>query len=632
MKKENLININLKSLFSKNIFFLITIFFISFKRSITRNCVKRDTLVKSLPNFTAKFDDFPCLYSGFINIDKTHNSNIFYVLISKIEEDPDSPLTIWLNGGPGSSSLLALFTEMGPFTIKKSNLNLNEGFSWSQYSNILLIDQPVGTGYSFTNHSDGIPKNQAEISTQLYDFLQKFFTEYSDLSKKPIFIFGENYSGKYIPEITEKIQAENIKIENGESLFLKKINLKKIAIGNGLFDTKYQRTSRKDLAKGLNLLSEYDDESQYDYLSQKCEFSLSNSVSDSYKSCDDILDFLMTISGDVYKYDVRKSSDVDDDLFYDMEKYLNLDSTAQSLFVYNTTIKERNKYFSYTNSSVMEVLKDDVYSSTSLPTLEKILNNYNIPVFLYAGQFDLVEGPKGIERAINSLNFTYKNEYMNSQRNLWKIKVGNNEYVIAGYIKQSKYLTFITIRNAGHYPFFTRPGSMLDFVRHVLSNETQWVCPDNKCSLVQGKCSFMNKCYGNGHCDESTAGKCKCKENFYGPECSLEVEALNNGNLKMLPKNVKLLHMDDYKSDILLEVDSDDKNLVVSLLDKKDHENLYDIGKHQIAYRMMNKKLILYLEKDKFENFLIVITNIEFKHEININVLIDHYSKYFFLF
>lgn len=599
--------------------------------TITKECKQKDSLVLSLPNFSGAKESFPCIYSGFIQIDKNYNSQIFYVLLSKneFEEDDDSPLTIWLNGGPGLSSLIGLFTEMGPLKFSNDlSLVLNGNTSWTRLTHLLLVDQPVGTGYSFIGDESGMPKNQAEASLQFYKFFQKFLTLHDDLSHKPVFLTGENYAGKYIPEITERIIEENIKIEKNESSFTHKINLKKILIGNGLFDTKYQRSARKDLAKGINLMSEFDDESQYDYLSQKCEFSLSNNLKESAKDCDNILNYLLTIAGDVNKYDVRKSSDSEAQLIAALEHYLNLEETVSALHVKNNTIKSAGKYFSFANETVKEQMQEDINFYSSLPKLEKILNNYEIPVILFAGQFDLVEGPQGLERAVHSLNFSFKKEFENKPRSLWKIPIDQNKSVIAGYIKQVGNLALITMRNAGHFAPLGRPGSMFDLMQHVLSDEKEWKCPDDKCSLAKSKCLFMNKCNGNGSCGEPTGGKCICNENFYGPDCSLHVESLTTGTYKILPRNIKLLHFDDFENDILLEVDSDDKNIVISLIDKNEHEYVYDIKKHQVAYQMQNKKLILYLEKDKFANSIIVVQNQEFKHEIEIKTYIDHYSKF----
>ena len=84
------------------------------------------------------------------------------------------------------------------------------------------------------------------------------------------------------------------------------------------------------------------------------------------------------------------------------------------------------------------------------------------------------------------------------------------------------------------------------------------------------------------------------------------------------------------KKIFLIEIDSDDSNLVISLIDKNEHEYIYDYKKHQVDYRMTNKKLILYLEKDKFFNSIITIQNLSIEKTILLNTYIDFYSKFIY--
>ena len=76
------------------------------------------------------------------------------------------------------------------------------------------------------------------------------------------------------------------------------------------------------------------------------------------------------------------------------------------------------------------------------------------------------------------------------------------------------------------------------------------ICRDHNCSLSETKYSFMNKSNGNGLCDDTTAGKCKCHNDFYGPDCSLVVEPLLTADYYMKPRQVRLLHMDNFEKDI----------------------------------------------------------------------------------
>uniref|UniRef100_A0A914DAL2 Serine carboxypeptidase n=1 Tax=Acrobeloides nanus TaxID=290746 RepID=A0A914DAL2_9BILA len=65
------------------------------------------------------------------------------------------PLVLWLNGGPGCSSLLGFFEELGPFFPNTDGTTLFENvFSWNKLANVLFIESPHGVGYSYTTGGD----------------------------------------------------------------------------------------------------------------------------------------------------------------------------------------------------------------------------------------------------------------------------------------------------------------------------------------------------------------------------------------------------------------------------------------------------------------------------------------------
>lgn len=53
--------------------------------------------------------------------------------------------------------------------------------------------------------SQGIPTDESQIATDLYDGLQAFFAQNDDLQKRPLFITGESYAGKYVPALGELV-------------------------------------------------------------------------------------------------------------------------------------------------------------------------------------------------------------------------------------------------------------------------------------------------------------------------------------------------------------------------------------------------------------------------------------------
>jgi len=142
------------------------------------------------------------------------------------EENPASaPVVLWLNGGPGSSSLLGFLTEEGPLLINATGGLMENPWSWTKYVNLLALEAPVGVGYSYCSRQ--LEKIGPCINTDRYTasasraaLVDFFTTKFPELAKNDFFITGESYAGVYIPTLTKEI------LDNSD------LNLKGIAVGD----------------------------------------------------------------------------------------------------------------------------------------------------------------------------------------------------------------------------------------------------------------------------------------------------------------------------------------------------------------------------------------------------------------
>jgi vitellogenic carboxypeptidase-like protein len=177
-----------------------------------------------------KIDQFE-MYSGFFTIDAATDSNTYFVFSKAQSGKKDAPVLLWLQGGPGASSLFGLFTELGPFNIDKDMKIAPREISWNKDYHMLFLDNPLGTGFSFTGELDRMATNQTTVGQDLYSALSQFYELFPDLRANDFFVTGESYAGKYVPSCAFEIHNQNQKVEAA-----KKINLKGIAIGDGAFD------------------------------------------------------------------------------------------------------------------------------------------------------------------------------------------------------------------------------------------------------------------------------------------------------------------------------------------------------------------------------------------------------------
>ena len=187
-------------------------------------------------------------YSGYYKL-KTGvlAKNYFYWFFeSRSPTAATDPVVLWMTGGPGCSSEVALFGENGPCTVTPDGANTtNNPFSWNSNANLLYIDQPAGTGFSY---GKGLDDHEEGVATDMYDFLQQFFKEHSQFQKNDFFAFGESYAGHYVPATTHKIWQNNNDLPAGAI----SINLKGTAVGNGLTDPEEQYKHYVDMIKSTN--------------------------------------------------------------------------------------------------------------------------------------------------------------------------------------------------------------------------------------------------------------------------------------------------------------------------------------------------------------------------------------------
>ncbi|KAJ5780783.1 hypothetical protein N7457_005943 [Penicillium paradoxum] len=139
-------------------------------------------------------------YSGLLSNAPHGNSSLFFWFFPSTNPAANKELTIWLNGGPGCSSLDGLLQENGPFLWQPGVYEpVRNPYSWTNLTNIVYIDQPAGTGLS---PGPATVQDEIDVSNQFNDFWQRFIQTFSMQGYK-IYITGESYAGQYIPYLAD---------------------------------------------------------------------------------------------------------------------------------------------------------------------------------------------------------------------------------------------------------------------------------------------------------------------------------------------------------------------------------------------------------------------------------------------
>jgi len=146
-------------------------------------------LAKSLA--TVHIDDLQWLlsYSGYLTVNKTYNSNLFFWYFPAKNNPSTAPVVLYLQGGPGASSMFAIFVENGPFSLTADKKLKPRKYSWHLDHNVLYIDNPVGTGFSFTDSDAGYATNEVDVGNDLYSAMTQFFHTILRGQRQPILYF-----------------------------------------------------------------------------------------------------------------------------------------------------------------------------------------------------------------------------------------------------------------------------------------------------------------------------------------------------------------------------------------------------------------------------------------------------------
>ncbi|SZF01311.1 unnamed protein product [Blumeria hordei] len=159
----------------------------------------------ALPEFTFDIGES---YAGSIPISSDINdpNQLWFWFFPSTNPLAEREVTIWLNGGPGCSSLDGLIQENGPFLWQSGTYQpIQNPYSWTNLTNVIYIDQPVSTGFSSGNIT---VENENDVSTHFLAFWKNFISKFK-MEGYEVYITGESYAGQYIPYIASAMLDAN---------------------------------------------------------------------------------------------------------------------------------------------------------------------------------------------------------------------------------------------------------------------------------------------------------------------------------------------------------------------------------------------------------------------------------------
>eukprot|EP00928_Gymnodinium_smaydae_P089587 TRINITY_DN73529_c0_g1_i1.p1 TRINITY_DN73529_c0_g1~~TRINITY_DN73529_c0_g1_i1.p1 ORF type:complete len:473 (+),score=68.68 TRINITY_DN73529_c0_g1_i1:54-1421(+) len=396
-------------------------------------------------------------YAGMLAINSTYNKHLFYWFVEALEGNVPgkTPLLIWMNGGPGASSITGLLAEnIGPINLAlvDGEIKLKDNpDTWAREYNILIIDNPVGAGFSYTNEG-GHVKTQEEMRSEYHDGLSQFLALHSEYRTNPVWVTGESYGGKYVPNVAFEIHSR------GE------LNLQGVIIGNGMYKPLVQYPTIPDFAYNEGILDEHSYALAKEKISE-CTFMIRQGrLAEAKVFCEAAVDWMYgsneTGAGQFY-YDLGlEDGSFFDDLTAAMGKWLNSPETRAALHVGSHIWVQADE-----KGPVADALIDDFVTDQSIQVLASLLDaTKRYEIVMYNGVRDgSLCNHVGNLLAMNDIPWAGQLRFRNSYNSPFKV-----DKKVAGYARKADKLSYYTLLRTGHLVPTVVPAVGRALVDHVV--------------------------------------------------------------------------------------------------------------------------------------------------------------------
>ncbi|PKA64721.1 Serine carboxypeptidase-like 50 [Apostasia shenzhenica] len=374
--------------------------------------------------------------SGYLTFNHTSNSSsaaalffAFYEAQNPLSLLSQTPLLLWLQGGPGCSSMVGNLFELGPWLLSDDLRLRPNPFSWNHRFGLLFIDSPIGTGFSPAASPASIPSDQPTIAAHLFAALQSFFSSHPpSFRSRPFFLTGESYAGKYVPAAGYHILRQNPLVP--PSL---RINLAGIVVGNGLTHPVAQVGTHAATANFAGLINDRQRARLEELQDEAILLTREGRWPEASTARNRVFDCLQNATGLATLFDLTKKRPYGT---AKLEGFLNAEEVKAALGA------EKSPAWVECSDAVAEVLHGDVMKSVKF-MLEEVLRKTR--VLLYQGIFDLRDGVASSEAWMKVMEWEGIGRFMAAERKVWRV-----EGEVAGYLQRWGKLTHVVVSGAGH--------------------------------------------------------------------------------------------------------------------------------------------------------------------------------------
>ncbi|KAK3164306.1 hypothetical protein QOZ80_1AG0015610 [Eleusine coracana subsp. coracana] len=391
-------------------------------------------------------------FSGYVTVNERNGRALFYWFFEAHASPAQKPLLLWLNGGPGCSSVgYGAASELGPLLVNDNGTGFEfNKFSWNREANVLFLESPVGVGFSYTNTTSDLNKlDDRFVAEDTYNFLVNWFSRFPQYKSNDFYISGESYAGHYVPQLAELVYERNKHLERNQH-----INLKGFVVGNGITDEYYDEKALVEFAWSHSVISDQ----IYENVKNVCDFRLPYFTNE----CADAMDLVYTHSASSVETNAKKkfkrlrmSSGYDPCYSTHIEDYFNR-IDVQKLLHANVSGWIKDRRWTICSYSIFNNYDMGIFSVRHI--YDKLIKA-GLRVWIYSGDVDGRVPVIGSRYWTEALGLPIK-----SQWQPWYLKDQ-----VAGRFVEYEGLTMATVRGAGHDVPQDKPAEALVIISSFFS-------------------------------------------------------------------------------------------------------------------------------------------------------------------
>mmetsp|Transcript_12420 Transcript_12420/g.24648 ORF Transcript_12420/g.24648 Transcript_12420/m.24648 type:complete len:485 (+) Transcript_12420:29-1483(+) len=423
----------------------------------------------------------PTQHSGFLTFtgDRKDASkpeiNTFFWYLPALNGDEEAPLLIWLQGGPGGSSLYGMFEEIGPMGVD-ANMTLyprDPDYNWNQKYSLLFLDNPCGVGFSWSNSESCFVKDEQTVGSDLRLAMLQFYKLFPELKENELYITGESYAGKYVPAFSYTIFSANKNLQPSDDEY---INFKGLSVGDGAMSPETQFFGFGDLLYNVAMINGRERQVIDDYEAKSRAALDAGDTVGAFEQFDEML------NGDFFPFPTYYTNVTGLTNYFNFEQgdcgscipeyygdWLDLPEIRQKIHVGEL------EYSSF-NETVEEYLKADWFVGV-VDMLVPLLESDEVKVLVYSGQNDIILGPPPTENFLDGLDWEGNDEWLATEKELWKIEDSGSEQSkndpVAGYVTRLEKFgfTYAVVRGAGHMVPGDQPERAYDLISSFVDGQ-----------------------------------------------------------------------------------------------------------------------------------------------------------------